>query len=73
MAGPTPLHLDPALEKYNQLNKERWRYFKWTPRTAWISFMYAVFVPTVVGYALAKTDGKFDMRGKLRGDTISEF
>lgn len=39
-----------------ELNKERWRYFRWTPRTAWISFMYAVFVPSVVGYAFAKTD-----------------
>ncbi|KAK7897785.1 hypothetical protein LTR67_004415 [Exophiala xenobiotica] len=101
MAGPTPLRLDPAYEKYGQLNKERWKYFKWTPRTAWISFMYAIFVPTVVGYTFAKTDvsddtvvcvpyiasmmdvtadtypfesqGKWNMRGKLRGDTISEF
>ncbi|OQV05917.1 hypothetical protein CLAIMM_10572 isoform 2 [Cladophialophora immunda] len=56
MAGPTPLRHDPALEKYNQLNKERWRYFRWTPRTAFISFMYAIFVPSVVGYAFAKTD-----------------
>ncbi len=62
--------------------------------------MYAIFVPTVVGYTFAKTDvsdntvacfnsvsirdvmadkdpfesqGKWNMRGKLRGDTISEF
>ncbi|EXJ66379.1 uncharacterized protein A1O5_10531, partial [Cladophialophora psammophila CBS 110553] len=56
-----------------ELNKERWRYFRWTPRTAFISFMYAIFVPSVVGYAFAKTDGKWDMRAKLRGDTISEF
>ncbi|KIX94789.1 uncharacterized protein Z520_09479 [Fonsecaea multimorphosa CBS 102226] len=73
MAGPTPLRHDPALEKYNQLNKERWRYFRWTPRTAFISFMYAIFVPSVVGYTFAKTDGKWDLRAKLRGDTISEF
>ncbi|KAJ9616587.1 hypothetical protein H2200_000306 [Cladophialophora chaetospira] len=73
MAGPTPLRHDPALEKMYQLNANRWRYFRWTPRTAFISFMYAVFVPGVVGYAFAKTDGKWDMRAKLRGDTISEF
>ena len=42
------------------MNKERYKYFKWTPRTAWISFMYAVFVPSVVGYVFAKTDVSWD-------------
>ncbi|KIV97330.1 hypothetical protein PV10_01092 [Exophiala mesophila] len=73
MAGPSPLRLDPAYEKYNTLNKDRYKYFKWTPRTAWISFMYAIVVPTAVGYLFAKTDGKYDMRGKLKGDTIREW
>ncbi|EXJ83551.1 hypothetical protein A1O1_07174, partial [Capronia coronata CBS 617.96] len=56
-----------------ELNKERWRYFRWTPRTAWISFMYAIAVPSALGYVFAKADGKYVLRGKLRGDTISEF
>jgi len=73
MAGHSSLRLDPALQKYYELNKNRWRYFRWTPRTAFISFMYAGFVPFVTGYVFYKTDGKYDMRGKLRGDTISEW
>jgi len=29
---------------------ERYRYFRWTPRTAWLSFVYVVAVPSVLGY-----------------------
>jgi len=42
----------PCLE----LNKQRWRYFRWTPRTAFISFMYAIAVPSVTAYLFWKTD-----------------
>ena len=41
---------------FAELNKNRWRYFRWTPRTAFISFMYAGFVPLVTGYLFWKTD-----------------
>ena len=38
------------------LNKNRWRYFRWTPRTAYLSFMYAVVVPSIGGYIFYRTD-----------------
>ncbi|KAL2220524.1 hypothetical protein M432DRAFT_637057 [Thermoascus aurantiacus ATCC 26904] len=74
MAGPSKsLVLDPALQKYYELNQNRYKYFRWTPRTAWITFVYAAVVPGILGYIAYKTDGKYDMRGKRRGDTIAEW
>ena len=35
---------------------ERWKYFRWTGRTAWISFVYVVAIPSVVAYAAYMTD-----------------
>lgn len=34
----------------------RMRYFRWTSRTAWITFVYAVAVPAAFGYAGFVTD-----------------
>ncbi|EPQ66392.1 hypothetical protein BGT96224_2538 [Blumeria graminis f. sp. tritici 96224] len=50
----------------------RYKYFRWTGRTARITFAYVVVVPSILGYLAYKTDGKYDMRGKRRGDTIYE-
>jgi hypothetical protein len=36
--------------------KNRWKYFKWTPRVARIGFMYAIFTPAVMAYVFYKTD-----------------
>lgn len=71
--GYSSLRNDPALEQYSALNKNRWRYFRWTPRTAYLSLMYAVVVPGIGGYIFYATDGKWDMRAKLKGDTIAEW
>ncbi|KAJ9650045.1 hypothetical protein H2198_010633 [Neophaeococcomyces mojaviensis] len=73
MAGPSPLKFDPAIEKLAYMNKNRWRYFRWTPRTAFVTFMFVGFVPGVMLYAFGATDGKYNMRAKLRGDTIKEW
>ncbi|KAL1978620.1 hypothetical protein VTN31DRAFT_1479 [Thermomyces dupontii] len=74
MAGPSKsLVLDPALQKYYELNATRYKYFRWTPRTAWITLVYGAIVPTLIGIVGYKYDGKFDFRGKRRGDTISEW
>ena len=42
--GETPL--TRALD----MSANRWKYFRWTPRTAWITFVYVVAVPSVIGY-----------------------
>jgi len=73
---------------------KRHEYFRWTPRTAWLTVTYVLAVPAAflymgwktdvsvilsgqmkagLGWANARHQGKYYMRGKLRGDTISEF
>lgn len=38
------------------MNSKRHLYFRWTPRTAGISLMYIVVVPSIIGYVAYKTD-----------------
>ena len=38
---------------------ERYRYFRWTPRTAWLSFAYVIAFPTFIGYFAYTTDVSF--------------
>ncbi|KAJ4288569.1 hypothetical protein N0V90_011806 [Kalmusia sp. IMI 367209] len=71
--NPQAIHMDPALIKWNNMTVNRHKYFRWTGRTAWITFAYAIIVPGILGTAGYLADGKWDMRGKRRGDTISEF
>ncbi|KAA6411852.1 MAG: NADH:ubiquinone oxidoreductase subunit [Lasallia pustulata] len=74
MAGShNTLAMDPALVKYANMQVNRHKYFRWTPRTAWLTFAYVVAVPAMFGYLGFVTDGKYDMRAKRRGDTIVEF
>ncbi|KAK4575094.1 hypothetical protein LTR86_000946 [Recurvomyces mirabilis] len=74
MAGHTDsVHMDPALVRYANMYVKRHEYFKWTPRTAWLSVVYILAVPAGFLYMGWKTDGKYSLRGKLRGDTIAEF
>jgi hypothetical protein len=90
------------------MQQNRYKYFRWTARTARISFMYAIVVPSAfiymayttevrlnrfwacpwgfqlrmgLGRGLGSADanflrylqGKYDLRGKLRGNPIVEF
>lgn len=101
---PPALVLDPALQKYYgtlpsppiilhcltipEYTANRWKYFKWTPRNAWLSFAYMALIPASLAYLGYRTDvglpiccnpsqltwqGKYDLRGKRRGDTIAEW
>ncbi|KAI1412917.1 NADH:ubiquinone oxidoreductase 6.6kD subunit [Hypoxylon sp. FL1857] len=65
--------LDPAIQKLGAMTTNRHKYFRWTPRTARITFMFVVVVPSIFGVVAYKTDGKYDFRAKRRGDLISEF
>ena len=38
------------------MSSNRWKYFRWTPRTAWITLMYVVVVPAAFGYVGFVTD-----------------
>ncbi|KAH8890900.1 hypothetical protein GQ53DRAFT_747133 [Thozetella sp. PMI_491] len=66
------LRQDPAIVRLSHMIENRYKYFRWTPRTAWISFVYIVAVPATVGYLGYQQDGKWDLKAKLRGDVIAE-
>ncbi|KAA8567553.1 hypothetical protein EYC84_008028 [Monilinia fructicola] len=73
MAGHNhSLAMDPALVKYNNMITNRHKYFRWTGRTAAITFVFGAVIPGIFGYMAYATDGKWDMRGKRRGDVIAE-
>lgn len=36
------------------MSSNRYKYFRWTPRTAWISIVYVVAVPSLL-YAVAQS------------------
>ncbi|KAI1374691.1 NADH:ubiquinone oxidoreductase 6.6kD subunit [Hypoxylon crocopeplum] len=65
--------MDPAIQKLGNMTTNRHKYFRWTSRTARITFMYAVVVPVIFGIVAYKTDGKYDFRAKRKGDLVSEF
>ncbi|KAL2164442.1 hypothetical protein VTH06DRAFT_3658 [Thermothelomyces fergusii] len=64
--------MDPALVRVGSMTQNRYKYFRWTKRTARITFVYAVVIPTIIGYLAYKNDGAWDLRAKRRGDIISE-
>lgn len=43
------------------MTSNRHNYFRWTPRTAKITIMYAVVVPFIVGYVGYKFDVSFSI------------
>jgi len=48
--------IGPVLMSRSDMNANRYKYFRWTPRTAWITFVYVVAVPSVVVYIGFMTD-----------------
>ncbi|KAL7626567.1 hypothetical protein AAE478_003339 [Parahypoxylon ruwenzoriense] len=65
--------MDPSIQKLASMNSNRHKYFRWTSRTARITFAYVVAVPAILAYIGYQTDGKFDIRAKRRGDVIREY
>ncbi|KAB5558015.1 hypothetical protein GE09DRAFT_1104419 [Coniochaeta sp. 2T2.1] len=64
--------LDPAIIRLGNMNTNRYKYFRWTPRTARITFIWVAVVPAIVGYIAYKTDGLYDLRAKRKGDLLVE-
>ncbi|KAI2470611.1 NADH:ubiquinone oxidoreductase 6.6kD subunit [Annulohypoxylon bovei var. microspora] len=65
--------LDPAIQKLATMSSNRHKYFRWTPRTARLTVVYAVIVPVILGTIAYNTDGKWDIRAKRKGDLVSEY
>lgn len=47
------------------MNTNRHKYFRWTPRTAWITVAYVLVVPTMVGILAYKTDVSVTLEGQM--------
>ncbi|KAF7557344.1 hypothetical protein G7046_g6054 [Stylonectria norvegica] len=63
---------DPAYLKLQAMQQNRHKFFRWTPRTAKITFVYVFLVPSIMGYIAYRTDGLWDFRAKRKGDLIYE-
>lgn len=53
------------------MSSNRYKYFRWTPRTAWITFVYVVAVPFALGTVAYSTDVRvvqFPKDNPIRGD-----
>ncbi|KAG7290613.1 hypothetical protein NEMBOFW57_000616 [Staphylotrichum longicolle] len=64
--------MDPALVRVGNMVQNRYKYFRWTKRTAGISAVYIFAIPAIIGYLGYQNDGLWDLRAKRRGDIISE-
>ncbi|KAK4137453.1 hypothetical protein BT67DRAFT_438715 [Trichocladium antarcticum] len=74
MAG-LPHHkmaLDPALVRIGNVSTNRYKYFRWNKRTVTVNIIFVLVIPSIIGYIGYKTDGKYDLRAKRRGDVIEE-
>lgn len=40
---------------------DRYKYFRWTPRTAWLTIAYVIAFPTFMGYF----SYKYDVSGQI--------
>ncbi|KAI5805627.1 NADH:ubiquinone oxidoreductase 6.6kD subunit, partial [Peziza echinospora] len=67
------INQDPALIKWYHMHQNRYKYFRWTPRTAKITFAYVVVVPGLLGWLAYATKDKYTMRGRRRGDTLLNY
>ena len=39
-----------------EVNANRWKYFRWTPRHAFFSFVYMLAIPATLGYISYNTE-----------------
>lgn len=51
---------------------DRYKYFRWTGRTAWITFAYVVAFPTLIGYYAYTTDVGTSAHGVILSGTVKE-
>ena len=41
---------------HSEFSKNRYKYFRWTPRNAWFTLLYAALIPVSLGVVAYKTD-----------------
>ncbi|TPX14327.1 uncharacterized protein E0L32_005523 [Thyridium curvatum] len=63
--------LDPAIVRLGNMTTNRHKYFRWTGRTAGITFVYVAVVPSIFYWITVSTQDKWDLRAKRRGDLVA--
>ncbi|KAK6353165.1 hypothetical protein TWF696_005153 [Orbilia brochopaga] len=75
MAGGNGDHpaYDPALLKWEEMNRNRSKYFRWTSQNAKFTFVMVAAIPVgLIGLAYW-AEGRHQLKGKRRGDVMKEF
>jgi hypothetical protein len=54
--GRPPHLIKQLLTHHSELNANRYKYFKWTPRHAWTSIIYAIAIPATLTLVAYKTE-----------------
>lgn len=73
MAEKPGIRIDPTIARIEFIKRARYQYFRWNARTSRITAIYLLVIPSIIGFISYNTDGKWDLRGKRRGDDIKEF
>ncbi|CAP68618.1 uncharacterized protein PODANS_7_5900 [Podospora anserina S mat+] len=53
--------MDPAFVRLNNMQINRYKYFRWTPRTGFLTTLYVFVIPGIVGYIGWKWDVSFPL------------
>ncbi|KAG5440661.1 hypothetical protein PCK2_000249 [Pneumocystis canis] len=66
------LKIDPAIERYAEMRRSQYLYFKWTPRIVAKVLTFGIIIPLFINYIGFSTEGKWDFRGKGIYDSLTE-
>ncbi|ORY84840.1 hypothetical protein BCR37DRAFT_377670 [Protomyces lactucae-debilis] len=66
------LKKDPAIERWVEMRHDLYRNFRWTSKSTRQVAMWGVAFPVALYYLAYATEGKWQLRGKTRGESITE-
>ncbi|KZT28607.1 hypothetical protein NEOLEDRAFT_1175902 [Neolentinus lepideus HHB14362 ss-1] len=61
---------DPAIERWNAMRENAYKYFRFTPRNTFIGIVGVVIVPGTLLYIASQTDNKWNFNGKRKGESL---
>ncbi|KAF3309711.1 hypothetical protein TWF173_010691 [Orbilia oligospora] len=64
---------DPALLKWNEMHRNRTKFFRLNSRAAKLTFWMVVAIPAATLGLSYWSEGRYELKGKRRGDIIKEF
>ncbi|EIM90510.1 uncharacterized protein STEHIDRAFT_154326 [Stereum hirsutum FP-91666 SS1] len=70
MAGHGYVKHDPAVERWNSMRENVWRYFKFTRQTTKVSLIGLVIFPGAIYLTSTLSIGKWDWKGRRKDETL---